>query len=138
MVAGTIFITLLPRVHSQLSTSPVNSQPPHNITINEQPCMQFPALTRVLHGLRNFRASHATLYSQLSRGLYSTWSEMARAALLCGGGRSQMAQKASERALSLRVARWQNLIPSFPWIVPGWRDGGAIHGKEGIQFCSVV
>ena len=22
------------------------------------------------------------------------------------------------------VARWQNLIPSFPWIVPGWRVGG--------------
>ena len=36
--------------------------------------------------------------SQLSQGLYSTWSEMARAALLCGG-RSQMAQK-GERALS--------------------------------------
>ena len=23
------------------------------------------------------------------------------------------------------VARWQNLIPSFPWIVPGWRVGGS-------------
>ena len=23
------------------------------------------------------------------------------------------------------VARWQNLIPSFPWIAPGWRARGA-------------
>ena len=23
-----------------------------------------------------------------------------------------------------KVARWQNLIPSFPWIVPGWRVWG--------------
>ena len=29
------------------------------------------------------------------------------------------------------VARWQNLIPSFPWIAPG---GRAIKGKEGIKF----
>ena len=36
------------------------------------------------------------------------------------------------------VARWQNLIPSFPWIAPGWRGGGAIQGKEGIKFCSVA
>ena len=39
------------------------------------------------------------------------------------------------------VARWQNLIPSFPWIAPGWRArgcGGAIQGKEGITFCSVA
>ena len=21
-----------------------------------------------------------------------------------------------------KVARWENLIPSFPWIVPGWRE----------------
>ena len=37
-----------------------------------------------------------------------------------------------------KVARWQNLIPSFPWIAPGWRVGGAIQGKEGIKFCSVA
>ena len=36
------------------------------------------------------------------------------------------------------VARWQNLIPSFPWIAPGWRAWGAIQGKEGIKFCSVA
>ena len=24
----------------------------------------------------------------------------------------------------LSVARWQNLIPSFPWIAPGWRAWG--------------
>ena len=37
-----------------------------------------------------------------------------------------------------KVARWQNLIPSFPWITPGWRVWGAIQGKEGIKFCSVA
>ena len=26
--------------------------------------------------------------------------------------------------LSNCVARWQNLIPSFPWIAPGWRAWG--------------
>ena len=28
------------------------------------------------------------------------------------------------------VARWQNLIPSFPWIAPGWRLGGGGQSKE--------
>ena len=38
-----------------------------------------------------------------------------------------------------KVARWQKLIPSFPWIVPGWKlVVGAIQGKEGIKFCSVA
>ena len=38
----------------------------------------------------------------------------------------------------LKVARWQNLIPSFPLIAPGWRAEGAIQGREGIKFCRVV
>ena len=36
------------------------------------------------------------------------------------------------------VARWQNLIPFFPWIAPGWRAWGANQGKEGIKFCSLA
>ena len=28
------------------------------------------------------------------------------------------------KILKIRVARWQNLIPSFPWIAPGWRAWG--------------
>ena len=28
------------------------------------------------------------------------------------------------RGLESCVARWQNLIPSFPWIAPGWRAWG--------------
>ena len=33
-------------------------------------------------------------------------------------------------AVCYKVARWQNLIPSFPWIAPGWRAGvGAIVQK---------
>ena len=28
------------------------------------------------------------------------------------------------RVISAKVARWQNLIPSFPWIAPGWRAWG--------------
>ena len=27
-------------------------------------------------------------------------------------------------APDVKVARWQNLIPSFPWIAPGWRAWG--------------
>ena len=37
-----------------------------------------------------------------------------------------------------KVARWQNLIPSFPWIAPRWRAWGAVQGKEGIEFCSIA
>ena len=29
-----------------------------------------------------------------------------------------------QRDPTTRVARWQNLIPSFPWIAPGWRAWG--------------
>ena len=39
--------------------------------------------------------------------------------------------------ISAKVVRWQNLVPSFPWIALGWRAWGAIQGKEGINFCSV-
>ena len=39
---------------------------------------------------------------------------------------------------AVRVARWQNLIPSFPWIAPGWRAWGRNPQKEGIKFCSVA
>ena len=27
--------------------------------------------------------------------------------------------------VQVKVARWQNLIPSFPWIAPGWRAWGS-------------
>ena len=37
-----------------------------------------------------------------------------------------------------KVSRWQNLIPSFPWIAPGWRAWGRNPSKEGIQFCSAA
>ena len=30
---------------------------------------------------------------------------------------------APRKCIAAKVARWQNLIPSFPWIVPGWRAG---------------
>ena len=30
----------------------------------------------------------------------------------------------SHQRLRSKVARWQNLIPSFPWIAPGWRAWG--------------
>ena len=37
------------------------------------------------------------------------------------------------------VARWQNFIPSFPWIALGKRVGdGRIQGKEGIKFCCIA
>ena len=38
------------------------------------------------------------------------------------------------------VARWQNLIPSFPWIAPGWRVWGRNprKGRDQILQCSVA
>ena len=33
-------------------------------------------------------------------------------------------------SIQASVARWQNLIPSFPWIAPGWRAWG--HRAEGV------
>ena len=42
-------------------------------------------------------------------------------------------------ALESKVARLQNLIPSFPWIAPGWRAGGAIISPNAkIQFQDVI
>ena len=40
--------------------------------------------------------------------------------------------------LWLRYATLQNLIPSFPWIVPHALHPGAIQGKEGIKFCRLA
>ena len=39
-----------------------------------------------------------------------------------------------------KVARWQNLIPSFPWIAPGWRAWGRNprKGRDQILQCSVA
>ena len=42
------------------------------------------------------------------------------------------------RPLSSKVARWQNLIPSFPWIALPALHPGAIQGKEGIKFCHLA
>ena len=40
------------------------------------------------------------------------------------GGAVELAAVASAEAPGASVARWQNLIPSFPWIAPGWRAWG--------------
>ena len=40
--------------------------------------------------------------------------------------------------LWLCYATLQNLIPSFPWIAPGWRLLGAIQGEEWIKFYHVL
>ena len=37
------------------------------------------------------------------------------------GAGPQDAQRPGAQGMSDRVARWQNLIPSFPWIALGWR-----------------
>ena len=34
------------------------------------------------------------------------------------------AVRVRSRGFWAKVARWQNLIPSFPWITPGWRAWG--------------
>ena len=39
-----------------------------------------------------------------------------------------------KKFLLFMVARWQNLIPSFPWIVPGWRAWG----RNPRKFCSIA
>ena len=36
------------------------------------------------------------------------------------------------------VARWQSLIPSFPWIALGWRVEAKSKEWKGIKFCSVA
>ena len=43
------------------------------------------------------------------------------------GGKVEEGARAREAAISIScsVARWQNLIPSSPWIAPGWRAWGA-------------
>ena len=34
------------------------------------------------------------------------------------------------------VARWQNLIPSFPWIAPGWRAWSQSKERKGSNFAA--
>ena len=43
-----------------------------------------------------------------------------------GGYKGRLREVYADFQLRLRtkVARWQNLIPSFPWIAPGWRAWG--------------
>ena len=38
---------------------------------------------------------------------------------------SEGVEKKKKFAVCVKVARWQNLIPSFPWIASGWRAGEA-------------
>ena len=40
------------------------------------------------------------------------------------GGRRAWSHVAKGEAHGIKVARWQNLIPSFPWIASGWRAWG--------------
>ena len=42
-----------------------------------------------------------------------------------------MLSRLKMKDIHIKVARWQNLILSFPWIAPGWRAWGLIQGKEG-------
>ena len=41
-------------------------------------------------------------------------------------GRRGGVECSCNKTFRISVARWQNLIPCFPWIVPGWRAWGAI------------
>ena len=41
-----------------------------------------------------------------------------------GKGGDEKGDAMPMNAMKGKVARWQNLIPSFPWIEPGWRAGG--------------
>ena len=41
---------------------------------------------------------------------------------ICESAESGLSRSGPHEA---KVARWQNLIPSFPWIAPGWRAWGA-------------
>ena len=39
-------------------------------------------------------------------------------------GRPALQALPATQVTTSKVARWQNLIPSFPWIAPGWRAWG--------------
>ena len=43
----------------------------------------------------------------------------------------------AELGAAVKVARWQNLIPFFPWIAPGWRGVGAqSKERKGSKFAA--
>ena len=44
----------------------------------------------------------------------------------------------SRKVVKGMVARWQNLIPSFPWIAPGWRAWRPRKGRDQILQRSVA
>ena len=61
---------------------------------------------------------------------------------LKSGGKFELPFGATEvfPRLKVSVARWQNLIPSFPWIAPGWRawGGNPRKGRDQILQRSVA
>ena len=68
------------------------------------------------------------------RKLHSTNRDDERAEL------SAPCSKEESKRLLGKVSRWQNLIPSFPWIVPGWRAWGRNprKGRDQILLRSVA
>ena len=65
-------------------------------------------------------------------GLVYSWGDGDFGKLGRGGSEGcaipQVCNKNIDTAITIRhqikVARWKNLIPSFPWIAPGWRAWG--------------
>ena len=45
-------------------------------------------------------------------------------------GPDEEKEEEGEAAEQVKFARWQNLIPYFPWIAPWWRVGPGAQSKE--------
>ena len=67
------------------------------------------------------------------------WNEFSEWGRVEGAGIAPAAAS-DDGAPGGKVARWQNLIPSFPWIAPGWRAWGRNprKGRDQILQCSVA
>ena len=58
--------------------------------------------------------------------------------VLCGNKVDIKDRKVSrtDPFLAAKVARWQNLIPSFPWITPGRRKWAQSKERKGSNFAA--
>ena len=65
-------------------------------------------------------------------------SGFSRPLLAFSRSHSARAEVSLSKRTNDKVARWQNLIPSFPWIAPGWRAWGRNPRKGRDQICSVA
>ena len=80
------------------------------IVLGAQPFSQSTELSDIIMNVEFLSGTDVGVLIVVLRSIINIWNAKAQTTL---------------EMSSLKVARWQNLIPSIPWIAPGLRAGGA-------------